>query len=139
MFVPSKGATFLFRVADGDFHLHICLTDPFDMPTEIPEQTLVVSATTLRGFRGEDLTCQLHPGDHDFIINESIIAYSKWLYVTPGGLQKSEKAGLIKERAPVTEAIFQRIREGLFKSPRVPKCARNFLFAYEQATKNAKK
>lgn len=138
MIVPAKGGTFLYRAGPGDLHLHICLTDPFDAENEVPQQVLVVSASTVRGHRGEDLTCLLTAGDHDFIKVDSYIAYSKWRYLTPSLIQKAESQGLAQARQPVSSAIYLKVRSGLFISPRVPPCARDFITSYENPPGRAK-
>lgn len=132
MIVPVKCGTFLFRAGPGDLHLHICLTDPFDAPNEIPQQILIVSATTVRGYRGEDCTCVLQPGDHDFIIVPTYIAYSRWRYLTTEEIQEAESQGLAKEKAALAQPVFDRVRNGIFQSSRVAPCARNFLTSFEK-------
>jgi hypothetical protein len=134
---PVPGTAFLFRATDGDKHLHVCLTEPFDAPHEIPQQILVVSVTTIYSIKGEDLTCQLNDGDHEFIKHPSYVAYSRARYITIAQLQKAENQRLASEQLSVSSAIYTKIRSGLFASPRTSKCYRNFLLAYEKAIKDA--
>lgn len=131
MIVLERYGTFLFRAGPGDLHLHICLTDPFDAPNEIPQQVLVVSVTTVYGRLGEDSTCLLYPGDHEFIKDKSYIAYSRWRYLTPRQIQTAEAQGLAREKTPLNPAVFQRVRAGIFQSARVAPCARDFLQRFE--------
>jgi hypothetical protein len=138
MIVPVRGGTFLFRSGPGDFHLHICLTDPFDAPHEVPQRVLVVSACTVRGYRGEDLTCLLEPSDHDFIAVQSYIAYAHWRCLTVAQIQHAEGLKLAVERNPIASSVLQKLRDGLFSSKHVPKCAREFVISYEKAVTDAR-
>lgn len=133
MIVPVRGSTLLFRAGPGDLHLHICLTAPFDALAEPPQQVLMVSATTIYGIRGEDLTCLLKPGDHPFLVVPSYIAYSHWRCVTVSALNRAEGLGMAKAKEPMDAAVLKRIRDGLFTSQRAPRAARNFVLAYENA------
>jgi hypothetical protein len=80
--------------------------------TSIPE-AVIFNATTKQD--DSDTTCVLQPGDHPFIIHESIIAYGRGQLITEPIFAALQRAGCsLKQKA--SDELVVRIREGAIKS-----------------------
>jgi hypothetical protein len=124
-----------FRAGAGEPHLHFCLSDPFDAEAEIPQQVLLVNATSVTGSRFDDNTCLLRPGDHPRITGESFVIYSMARLATVTQIQSHEAKGLAREVERASDDLLGRIRRGLFESRRAANHYRKFLEAYEKSSR----
>lgn len=103
---------------DQDLHLWIIITPPSE------GEVVTVSVTTRRK-RSETLVV-LKPGDHPFIVRESVIAYSYSRIRTVEDIEIALLNGTAKQREPVSEALLKRVQSGLIDSEFTPNGVRHF-------------
>ncbi len=101
-------------------HLHIALTGALSAPGYPSESVLLVTISSIRGSRSDDLACRLDVGEHAFITRPSYAAYRRARVRDAAYLRRREERGLIDPQAPVAAEILDRICAGLEKSPRTP-------------------
>jgi hypothetical protein len=115
----NRGDTFLTGDAQEDtLHLWIVLTPPSE------GEVVTVSVTTKR--RRSETLVELHPGDHPFIVHDSVIAYSYARIRTVEGIEIAVASGAAKLREPVSPDLLKRVANGLIESDFTPNGVRNF-------------
>lgn len=90
----------------GDEHLWIVLSDP----AKNSECILLVSVTTWRA--DKDSSCLIQRGEHPFVTRDSCSYYEDARAVKLAQLYPRKDAGLLKMRAPLSEALLVRVRYG---------------------------
>jgi hypothetical protein len=106
------GASFLIsggRV--GKPHLWLVLTDPE------PPTGKVVIAMVVTSRPHTDKTVTLNPGDHQFIVRESNVAYGEAYFRTSDQLTSAIQAGRCELQPDMSDELLTRVREGLLESP----------------------
>jgi hypothetical protein len=81
-------------------------------------QTIIVNIQSAQG--KFDPTTILRAGDHDFVDHDSYVVYRRARIITYAELEQKVKSGLAKSKQPLTGEVFQRLCEGLLKSPFTP-------------------
>jgi mRNA-degrading endonuclease toxin of MazEF toxin-antitoxin module len=115
----SRGDTFLTGDEQDDtLHLWIILTPPSE------GEVVTVSVTTKR--RRSETLVELHPGDHPFIVHDSVIAYSYSRIRTVEEIEVAVASGTAKLREPISPKILERVCNGLLDSDFTPNGIRNF-------------
>lgn len=97
-------------------HLFVSLTSPFKRTSDGPEVVLLASLSTLRSHR-QDKSCVLKKGEHPFVRVDSFIDYSKCRIVEARLVADGVARGEIEPRPPMPVEPFERIVDGLRKSP----------------------
>ena len=120
MLALERGAAFLTPTHGRSPHLHIALTDLLSVPGYPAESLLLVTISSIRGSRSDDLACKLDVGEHDFITRPSYTAYRRARVRDAAYLRRREERGLIVPQSPVAAEILDRICAGLEQSPRTP-------------------
>jgi hypothetical protein len=93
-------------------HLWVILLDP-----EPSGKTIMVNLTSRKPQIEQDLTVVLHPGDHPYVTQESIVNYSDARFIEDVRLIEQSfqmRVGIPRERC--SESLLRRIQEGLLKS-----------------------
>jgi hypothetical protein len=115
----NRGDTFLTGDEQEDtLHLWIILTPPSE------GEVVTASVTTKR--RNSERLVELHPGDHPFIVHDSVIAYSYTRIRTVEEIEIALASGAAKIREPVTPELLRRICSGLLDSDFTPNGVRSF-------------
>jgi len=97
-------------------HLFVCLTEAFGNP----EKVVLVNLSSARGYRFEDHTVVLEPGDHPYIKHKSYVAFGYARKALVEKLNSRITEGSAELREEVSEEVFERILDGLRKSVEVP-------------------
>jgi hypothetical protein len=115
----NRGDTFLTGDEQEDtLHLWIVLTPPSE------GEVVTVSVTTKR--RRSETLVELHPGDHPFIVHDSVIAYSYARIRTVEEIEIAVASGAASLREPVSPEVLERICKGLVESDFTPSGIRHF-------------
>jgi len=115
----NRGDTFLTGDEQEDtLHLWIVLTPPSE------GEVVTVSITTKR--RRSETLVELHPGDHPFIIHDSVIAYSYARIRTVEEIEGAVASGAARLREPVSPEVLERVCKGLVESDFTPNGIRQF-------------
>lgn len=115
----NRGDTFLTGDEQEDtLHLWIVLTPPSE------GEVVTVSVTTKR--RRSETLVELHPGDHPFIVHDSVIAYSYARIRTVEEIEVAVASGAARLREPVSPELLRRVRNGLIESDFTPNGIRHF-------------
>ncbi|MDT8369702.1 MAG: hypothetical protein RQ745_10880 [Longimicrobiales bacterium] len=85
---------------------------------------MIVSLTTRR--RGSDLTVVLRPGDHPFVVRETVVFYADARLVVTEQLENLISAGATSTHAPCSPQLLERIQAGVFSSPFTPGLVRGY-------------
>lgn len=101
-------------------HLWIVVTDP----DGTPPQVVIVSFTSRR--TGADPTVIVRPGEHPFVVRETVIHYTDARLVRVEQLQALVENGITVFHADCSEELLARILAGVFTSPFTP----NFIKGY---------
>jgi hypothetical protein len=97
-------------------HLFIILNEPFE-----DQRVLLVNVTSYRAtLKNQDKTCLLLPGEHPFIKTKSIVFYQKAMLQMSQKLIDGVASGKLIQHQPVSDAVFERIVQGLFVSKFTP-------------------
>jgi CTP:molybdopterin cytidylyltransferase MocA len=111
----SAGATlFISRSQRSANHLWVVVTEP----DGDPRQCGIVSLTTRR--QGSDDTVVLMPGDHPFVVRETVVSYANARLARTNQLENLVTAGATQTHAACSPELLERIRAGLFASPFTP-------------------
>lgn len=101
----QPGFTFLAPTPDCAYsHLYIVIAILSE------DEVLWVSVTTQRD--NSDTSCILRAGDHPFIKNDSVVNYRDADRKSADNLKEGIKRGLISPRPPLTNEVFERVKEG---------------------------
>lgn len=120
----SKGDALLIPTNDGGKHLYFVLNDPEKDP---PHQVLLVNVTTYHQKHYEDSTCLLNSSDHPFLTHESYVAYSLCTQASKASIVRNINNGLHTLNQRATEALMEKIINGVYASPRTKQFAKDFL------------
>ena len=113
------GDTFLTGDEQEDtLHLWIVLTPSSE------GEVVTVSVTTKR--RRSETLVELHPGDHPFIVHDSVIAYSYARIRTVEEIEVAFASGTARLREPVSPEVLERVCNGLVDSDFTPNGIRHF-------------
>jgi len=122
---PIKKGTLL--VPSGSYnnpdahHLHVILTDACTN-----SQHLLVSITSIKAGISYDDACVIEAGEHAFIGHRSYVYYRRSRQDRAAHLTKCVEGGLFHPRDPVSDALFERICEGIELSRFIPRWVRNY-------------
>lgn len=117
--MPLKAGDTFYKTGTGGFgnpgggHLCVCLTSPC-----AKGDILTVTVQTYRP--GFDTSCILDVGDHEFLTHKSIATYSHATKVGGTATEKLVADGTYELKAPVNQAILNRLRDGLKASGDTP-------------------
>lgn len=89
------------------------MNDPCCDPEDGIEKVIVVACCTFDGQRGNDDTCLLDKGDHDFFKHRSFVHYQRASLVPVKTLQEDYVSGLFKIKGDLHESIMVRVEEGM--------------------------
>jgi hypothetical protein len=106
----NAGDTFKFSFS---MHLWIVVSDPQIDADEV----LLVSFTSNKSW--QDQACVLRPGDHRFLVKETVLYYAKAKVLSNSELDALLAAGDLVLDDPVTSEVLARIREGARMSNRI--------------------
>lgn len=126
-FLPVKKSTLMIPSSpDGRFilHLFIVLTNPVNSESFV----LLVDVSSIHGKHYDD-ACVLNVGDHPFVVHPSYIQYRYARIERADFLVRKVEGGAFLPRTPVSDALYDRIVQGLFKSRFV---RRKFVEFYKQ-------
>jgi len=104
------GDAYLRLTSDSGDHLWFVCTQPNGAGE------IVVFNLTTRQSWAKDLTCILKPGEHPFVVRESIVYYQRGLLLPVSKVQAGIARGTCKTRPPGSPALMQKIREGALQS-----------------------
>lgn len=117
--VASRRATLLIPsgpLHDADRkHLHIVLNDPIDFGDG--PRVLVVAVCSIPSAGGYDPSCTLFPGEHPFVVRDSVVMYRFCQIVDPASLEQKVDAGLFVAKPLLDEKVFAHVIQGLHDSP----------------------
>ena len=103
---------------DDDWHLWIVTSPP------VAGEVVVTSVTTKR--RHSETLVVLKPGDHPFIKNESVIAYSFTRIRTVAEIEAAIQQKSAKKREPISQSLLKRVQDGLIDSDFTPNGERRY-------------
>jgi len=98
--------------APSQTHLFIALIGPAGPDQEL----LLVNLSSIRSEIPYDPACLVAPGDHPFVTQPSFVYYRMALLMPTSELHRRIQAQEIRPDALVSEELYQRIVNGLFKS-----------------------
>jgi hypothetical protein len=90
----------------------------------------MVSVTTIRPGVRHDPACILKPGEHDFIRDESCVAYAFCRVEPAEKLARGVESGAFQDRGLLAEPVFNRVLAGLKQSQSTKPFAIEFLEQY---------
>lgn len=99
--------------------LHFCVV--MTEPQEKPPIVVIVNVSTVHNKSHEDHTVILQPGDHEFIKQKSYVAFDYAKRVRLDILESHANKGKITFKEDVPDELFNRILDGLLKSPKTPR------------------
>lgn len=109
------GDTFILTRATGTTpHLWVVLWGPAGPA----DAYLIASLTTYR--RHSDGTCLIQAGEHPFVHRETCVVYGDIKRPTREKLEEALRDGGAVRKAPVSAALLERIRAGVFASGYTP-------------------
>jgi hypothetical protein len=106
----------------GKPHLFVILTNPCDKG-----MALLVPICTIRG--RYDTTCPVKAGEHEFVTDESYVAYHFINQYSIAALEKQLSDGTIKGDKPIESALLTRVCNGVSVSRHCPPVEKKY---YEQ-------
>ena len=103
---------FLLDRKTGVRHLYVVLSDP----GQSLEQIFIVMVSTRSD--GKEESCLLRVGDHPFLHHDSVVVYKipPAMLVSKTELDQWATDGILKDKAPITTAVLERIRRGYVES-----------------------
>lgn len=119
----NAGDAFLLPDAFG-VHLNIILA-------VLEDGSLIVCHFTTRR-RYSDTTCIIHPGEHPFVIVETVVKYDQ-AHQCPAGSGVAAFESLMKRCDPLSAELFKRVFQGALDSPQTPDKIKNILRPPAQA------
>tara|TARA_R110000868_G_scaffold231117_2_gene484465 strand:- start:306 stop:665 length:360 start_codon:yes stop_codon:yes gene_type:complete len=93
-------------------HLFIVMTSP----TGPLEEVLLFSISTYTGSKKQDSTCLLEPAEHPFISRPSYVYYRGARIERLPNLMRALDSGLFVRKEQVSEELFHRIVDGMYRS-----------------------
>lgn len=72
-------------------------------------------------YDGCDDTCVLNVGDHDFVTHASYVFYAEATIMKAAGIKNGFDRGVLTPRDPLIDPVFERVIEGINKSPDTPR------------------
>jgi hypothetical protein len=96
-------------------------------PDGDPPQSVIVSLTTRR--TGSDATVVLVPGEHPFVIRETVVFYADARLVHVNQLEQLIAAGVTTRHADCSAELLRRIQAGLSASPMTPEFIKGYCAA----------
>lgn len=82
-------------------------------------QMVIVSATDAS--KAFDLTCVIEPREHESITKRSAVYYDLAVFRAVESFERRLKHNTIQPRAPASDALMTRIRQGAVDSPHTPR------------------
>lgn len=117
MFIPFKKATLLIPSSPNNLkdtkHLFIILNNPSQSK---PQKCLLVNISTIRNSIMFDSACIIEPGEHKFIKKRSFVFYRFAKIIEAKELIKKVKSGEFIAHESISEELYKKIVDGLFKS-----------------------
>jgi hypothetical protein len=111
----QAGYTFMLEDEDGSSeHLHLVLTAPNSF-----HEVITVSISTRRA-KSETLVC-LFPGEHPFIIRESVCLYRFAKIRICGAIELAIATGKARENEPASPQLIAKLCNGLLDSEFTPR------------------
>ena len=84
-----------------------------------PETAIVASLTSRRD--GSDATTLLRPGDHPFVVHDTVVSYADLRSFEKSDLEMRIDGHLFRTGVPFSRTVLQQIQSGLLKSPFTPR------------------
>lgn len=117
MFVARKRATLLFEAGPArdpyQHHLVVILTNPFGPA----KQVVFVPICSIRNEFHDD-TCLVSVGEHSFLQHASYVDYSHARTEVAAMIEDRVTKGFFVPKEDASEALFQRVLAGVFRSRR---------------------
>lgn len=110
-------------VGVADRHTWVVLSDP----SQDPGRVLIVSFTSYVSGVGMDTSCLVEPHEYSVLTNRSCLYYEDVREASVAALEAIEKAGRLQNRAAVSSALLQRIRDGAVASDECSEKHKQFL------------
>lgn len=131
MFIPFKKATLLIPSSPNNLkdtrHLFIILTNPSQIKQS---ESLLVNISTIRNGTVFDDACIIEPGEHSFIKNRSFVFYRYARIEESKTLIKKVKSGEFIAHELISDALYNKITNGLLKSKFVASKFKDFYREY---------
>lgn len=96
-----------------DDHLWIVCSDP----NKCKEEILLLNVTSWRGKIGDDDSCLLYSGDHDYIDHESYVNYRQGEVKDIAYLKQMEDNDCTEEQEDADKTLLNKIYRGAKKTP----------------------
>lgn len=116
LFFPVRRATLTIPSGPAEDpdrdHLHILLTDPVGEDRLV----LLVSVSSVKAGLYHDPTCYLYPGDHEYVIRQSWVVYSRAQTQPANKLERGAREGVFRGKEAMSDPIMARICQGLLDS-----------------------
>lgn len=100
-------------------HLHVIMNDPVYSHEHGYEGVLAVNITSLKPDIFHDSSCVLTPGCHPFVIRDSWVVYKDAVVLNAARLDFKVDSGEVVTHQPVSNAVYQMVRDGFDKSRHV--------------------
>lgn len=123
------GKTLLVDSGPSGKHLHIIVWGPSAAGPSYGSRPIVVlvGVTSIRPGLPHDSTCTLACGDHPFIRHPSFVAYRFMRYLAAIDVHQNVASGLWTPHVDCSQALAQRIVEGVKISGSVPRHFRDII------------
>ena len=122
---PSKGCTLLIpsgTASDPDAkHLFVVVTNRCDGGFH-----LLISVSSVKPNRIYDPTCLLEAGEHPFLDRQSYVFYAMPRQLGHAGMIKCVSTGLYVPKDSCTQAVLEKIRNGITASAMTPRWAKEY-------------
>lgn len=119
-YVPYKKGTLLIPSGPGK-HLFAIISDKC-----ANNQHLLVNVTSIQPGVAHDDACELAVGDHPFIKQPSYVAYRLAVIQHADKLTKFVDGWYYTQNTDISDALLQRMRDGVLKSKFVPKFVKTY-------------
>ena len=113
--VCAAGSTLLIPSGPEGNHLYIILNDPCVFKGGVYEECIMVGISTIRK-APYDNTCVLTPGCHDFVKEESYVAYKHARVDWASHIEEMVRVNTFMSNVPIENDVLQLIIDGLRRS-----------------------
>ena len=120
------GDTYLLYDEDdsgGKPHLHLVISEPNQA-----DEVVLVSVTTRRA-KSDTMVC-LSPGDHEFIVQPSVITYAYSKVLTVARLREMGVRGEATPKQRATDVLLKRAQNGMLETDRASYEAKRLFLDY---------
>lgn len=123
------GATLLMPSGNQGNHLYIALNDPCPFANYGPQPSVIlVNLSSIRDGLPYDQTCVLPAGAHPFIKRDSFVFYKNARIEQETHVVQLVDRGVFGAHQPVSAAVLQTVKNGLYQSPFTKREFKQFKF-----------